>query len=624
VINVIKIKKLALKKKKEKSVSDEGDRGFTNPFGYSVTDPYIQVGKNSYLSIFDVLISYGTNRPAGIGWLINVLPKDPLKSGKVLFAERQRLMDKNTADKIVDKDLTVAANVVANEKTDSARQETKNRIRYRDAEISAQLAGVDEKIIDSDLRLIVKAKTPKLVEKTIRELEASYKNNGIKGVMLVRETGRQMKELEGLLPEVSADAWHNADMESVAAGRLFLPSSGFSDEHGVYVGTDRRSLLADNPAIIEFSNVRNAVIFMGDVAPYVNFSELGLQASLINGGSAVAHLISESNWLKGNRTHHIMLQDFSYHSPDSLIFNMQKEAINPFETFGTMETVQQDANANFDKIVNIMMLLTKQQDNKAYLISQLKTLLINWFVHTAGGNGMYDEDPNAHPTRASRILATSDHKHYPTPRNFIPELKSNVAKRRNEDALSGKEATFLHDTLNTEFTRYSNIFDKPTTLPDVFKSDQRNIYYDLSKLGQDSVVNGAVFLNVIAYVVHRALPGEMIVIHGLDNVDVPLAPLLAYKEVIARKNIGLVTVYEHSERKINPKTFQKFSGRLSEQDMVVLGGISQEESKYLSESWHHELPQPVNDQLLEAASHILYFHRNIDQVGALIDTYLNL
>lgn len=232
-MSMAKFKFGKVRKKESQTEEDFGESGFTNPFGYESTDAYIRVGKSRYLTIMDVLISYGTNRPAGIGWLINTLPKDPLKSGTVIFAQRQGLMDKSTQEKIVDKGLSVATNVVASEKTDSAKQHAKNKTQVHDNQISAQLAGIDEKIIDSDLRLIVKAKTPELVEKTIRELEASYKNNDIKGIMLVRETGRQMKELRGLLDEVSGDAWHNSDMESVAAGRLFLPSSGFSDEHGV-------------------------------------------------------------------------------------------------------------------------------------------------------------------------------------------------------------------------------------------------------------------------------------------------------------------------------------------------------------------------------------------------------
>src|SRR5690625_6671051 len=98
----------------------------------------------------------------------------------------------------------------------------------------------------------MKAKTPEKVDSVISELKRAYKNYDVKGVILVRRTGQQLKEMERLFTDVSADAWHSSDMTSTAAGRLFLPSSGFSDPAGTFVGRDASALLADNPSIIDF------------------------------------------------------------------------------------------------------------------------------------------------------------------------------------------------------------------------------------------------------------------------------------------------------------------------------------------------------------------------------------
>src|SRR5699024_7331414 len=239
-------------------------------------------------------------------------------------------------------------------------------------------------------------------------------------------------------------------------------------------------------------------------------------------------------------------------------------------------------------------------------------------------SGMYTDDPENEPNRAKRILATVNHANYPTPYDFLLALKANVDKRSLEGERPRERADFLHQTLQTTFDEYPNILHKETTLPDVYRKQDRNIYYDISGLTDDSKVAGAVFLNVLAYVTNRALEGEQIVIHGLDKINVPAKNLLPYKQRIERKNIGLITVFEHSESDVNPKTYSQFVGRLSRQDAVVLGGITEEELAYINESWRQTLPSLVSQVLLQSNNGILYFYRKRDRIGALVDTHLIL
>src|SRR5699024_9256496 len=62
--------------------------------------------------------------------------------------------------------------------------------------------------------------------------------------------------------------------------------------------------------IIDFTGVNNAVVFMGGVAAYGSVGGTEGGAMFMNGGSAVAHVMSESNYLAGKRVHHIMLSEF--------------------------------------------------------------------------------------------------------------------------------------------------------------------------------------------------------------------------------------------------------------------------------------------------------------------------
>lgn len=603
-----------------------GERGFTYPFGYQEEDAYLFVGHKRVISVFDVLIQYGTNNPETIGWLLKLIPREELESGRVIFVQRQKGMKKDNEYEIVEKHIESNIETISGSSSGSAKENAQNASRVHDMNLSGYLAGEGDNIVDSDVRLVIKAKTPEKVESVITELKKTYKNYDVKGVILVRRTGQQLKELKHLFSDVSADAWHSSDMTSTAAGRLFLPSSGFSDPTGTFIGTDASALLTDNPSIVDFTGINSAVIFMGGVTARCSVNGIEGADLLHDSGSAVAHVISEANYLSGKRVHHIMLSEFSHRATDSLIFDMSKEAINPFEVFGTPETVQKDATANFNKSTTMMLLLanTVNEMNYAFLEAELKSVLIDWFINTANNSGMYTTDPENEPNRAKRILATDNHENYPTPYDFLPALQSNVAKRAKEGERARENADFLYTTLQTAFDEYPNIFHKATTLPNVYKAEDRNIYYDLSNLIDSKKVADAVFLNVLAYVTNRALSGEQIVIHGLDKINIPVDHLLAYKERIDRKNIGLITVFEHSESEVNPKTYSKFVGRMSRQDAVVLGGITEEELEYINESWRQPLPTPVAQVLLQSHNGMLYFYRKRDKIGALINTHLIL
>jgi hypothetical protein len=616
-----------LLRKKQASTEETGERGFTYPFGYKEEDAYIILGQKKFIGIFDVLFQYGTNNPASIGWLLKLIPKEQIERGNIQFIQREKGMDKDREEDIIDTEIEVNVSTLENSKDErNAKERTQNSQRIRDMKLSGDLAGVQDTIVDSDVCLVVKSDSAEGVEQTLKEIKKAYKHNSVKGVMFVRRTGEQLNELKNLLTTVRADPWHSSDMSTISASKIFLPSSGFSDEQGVYVGTDISSLLSHNPSIIDFKGVRNAIVFMGGVSVYGSIGGIEGGSLLANGGSAVAHVMADSNYLLGKRTHHIMLSKFDYTSPDSLVFDMTKESINTLETFGSIETVQKDATANFNKATAVMLLIAKtgNAEKKLELEAELKELLVDWVINRANNGGIYTKNPEREPNKARTILATENHKDYPTLYDFLPALETNVAKRAIEGEGPRKLASFLQKTLKTAFNEYPNIFHKETTLPDSFKANDRNIYYDISGLENDRKVAGAVFLNTLAYVTNRALNGEQIIIHGLDNVEIPLEEIIPYKEKMESKNIGLITVFNGSEKQINPITYSTFVGKFPVQDMVVLGGLVPTELQNIETVWGRKLPEQVSTTLLESNQNILYFYRKRDRISALIKTHLIL
>jgi hypothetical protein len=606
----------------------KGERGFTNGFGYMDTDAYIFT-EDTVMAVFDLLFDYGTNRPAKIGWVTSVIPKSELNAGRITIVERQKMIDETTENEILDKKLASAIATTESTTTDSARESSKNSDRVYDMELASKLAGNDENIIDSDLRVLVKADSPENVEMVIDEMMINYKNANVKGITLVRRVGEQLDELRHIFTEISGDSWHTSDMTTVSAGRLFIPSSGFSDETGAFVGFDRMSLLSRNPAMVDFTGTKNAVIFTGGVRLNTILPDENdnmVERASLNGGSAMAQMIANANYLSGQRTHHIILNKTNIRqSADSLYFDLVNEdAINPLEVFGTAETVEFDANTNFKKVVTMLLLLANVDVNSDPNYSAtLMTLLRGWITNRARQGGLYTDTPQLEPHKAQRILATSDHENYPTLEDFVTTLQANVSDSARKGERERERADLMLNSIRETVRAYNSLLAKPTTLPDQYKSSVRNIYYDLSGVKENPRVKGVMFLNLMSYVTNRALRGEVIVIHGLDDIDLPDSDLLVpYRSRIDDKEIGLITVFNKSENRINPGTFRGFVGRLSRQDVVVLGGLSVSELDYINDSWQQPVPQQVTDELLSGMDNIVYVHRERDQTGALIETHL--
>ena len=163
-------------------------------------------------------------------------------------------------------------------------------------------------------------------------------------------------------------------------------------------------------------------------------------------------------------------------------------------------------------------------------------------------------------------------------------------------------------------------------------NDEEKIVFEkaksaLIKLGiySDEKVKGAMLLNVLAYVVNRALEGEVIIIHGLDRVQITPSMLDDYKKIMDRKNIGKVVVFEDTENEeANPDTFSKFIGVIKEQDFVCIGSLTDKDVDRIK--WFDNLPITARRQLLSTtvSDGIYYLRRNRDRLSSVIRTNVRL
>lgn len=622
-----KIIKRRKKRAAKRRAHFSGQSGFVSDDGYVEFNGYIRVGTTGeYIAIFDVHFKYGTYGKAEIGWLNKLIPSDLLRKGRIFFAYREKGMSKSAEDEILSHKLNSRLKTMQSQKESSDVRESAKQEAEGDDIILAKKLSKTENIVDSDVSLIVKASTPERLEDVIKELRQNYRDRGVLGVMLTRKTGQQIKEFLSLPHHVYANAWHSSDMQSTAAARLFLPSSGFADLHATVVGTDIHSYLANTPSIIDFNNIRHAVVMTGGIKGRLSLGGIEGSGIIPNFGSAWAHVIADDNYLvNGTRTHHIVLRPFDYHAYDSKVFDMRQYTINSLEVYGTPENVQADANDNFDKVVEIITMLMEDEKPDPAIRGQLYRQLLEWMIYRANGNGLYTADPEHEPTLANRILATQDHQNYPTLQDFILELQSMVASEATKDGEARKRAEMVLNAVLNASRRFPKVFNAKTNIPDTLTKNDRNIYYDLSHLGGSRMIKGAMFLNVLAYVTNRASPGDMIVVHGIDAVKVKPSILKSYRDRMDRKDIGLITTFEErNDEDMNISTLNDFIHPLVDQDLVVIGGIQKETTQRIADSWSRPLPKIVQTDLSANRDSIFFVYRARDFGSAVINTHLIL
>ena len=145
-----------------------GQPGFTSDKGYVEFDGYIHEYNGRYVSVFDVLVQYGTHNPEVIGWLTKLIPTQQLKDGDIYFAYREKGMSKGTENEIFSKKLhSRKVTMLNSEESTDERENSKKRLELEDIQLTNELAK-NEHIVDSDISLVVWADTPEQLKKTIK------------------------------------------------------------------------------------------------------------------------------------------------------------------------------------------------------------------------------------------------------------------------------------------------------------------------------------------------------------------------------------------------------------------------------------------------------------------------
>lgn len=578
---------------------------------YTIREKYSYLEMNKqFISVFRMSNKFGANHEAdGIGWFSRILPMASANADYT-FIERARTLPKTRRDEIEDKYLETSEG----EAKDNSKAKTFRGLRNQDRRLFATELAAQRSLVASDAHLIVKSVSEGGVDQGIKRHRNRITDMKLTGLRFTRLAGSQKSWFERLFKPFHPDRNSFIEPSSLYSRRMQLKSRGFNDRQGMPIGSPVQIDGEFNPmdvSIMDFNDFRKQVVIGGNgsFAPRFVWKKDGqtYKDSTASGASIIAQSIANESWMRGKRVHHIMLRDVPYKSPDALEFDMSKEAINPLEVYGDWENIQSSVQLNFDKLIKMFDLLSGNKLNE-YSKSNLAEVINDFYVNRANGNGIWTNDVEHEELKARKVLANEfNHQYYPKMAELIPALHNNVAVKSNQGEMSLRDAQQLETSLSNAVDSSRNVFNKATTLPDFIGNDHNQIYYNLETLDSNNNIYMAQLLNVLSYVsaTVREGSGDLVIIHGADNITKNVAPLVAeFRKRFLRRGIRLVWAFDENEldgkERITALDDENVYGELNKDvDYYVMSRLTPDAFEKLNAQFNGVLPSVVKDVLTD-------------------------
>lgn len=515
---------------KDKDGNQES-RFLLDSFPYYITPSYTH-HNGKVTAIVEMYVRSGTNRDLDYQTIIDMIPVESLdgvemffitKDGSIAGDAKKRLIRENAKggkDTIGD---TVLRGADEDRENQSTQQSNEADVEdYNTYELEMESAAP---IIVFNINLVVVGPDRETVEEQIEILNRVL-HQRFEGAEWDSLGGDQTQRLTNLFTELPFDRFQKTSTSANYAGLNFSVNAGLRDTQGLPVGVDVLSLTGSTAFFdMDGSLTRQSLI---SIPRGQTMSRYELEDDTFSPSSAsilaqyaANQAVMEAN---DNRAHHLVLNDFDYmergryfrplNAPGVFdYFDVSNVTINPLEGFGDIEDVVEIYNRKVKLIGNLFNIINDLNLNEIQrgIISDATTSFYN-------SQGLWFEDAANFPAR-TRLVNIPDPESYPTLGNFINEFTTiaySALKDKRENRADSVEA--LEASLKQSLSAYRQVMGRPTSIR---KSDARQVIYDFNKIGSDNV-RQVQFLNLLEYVTWTASRGDVIVIHGMDNLWAPV------------------------------------------------------------------------------------------------------
>lgn len=517
-----------IKKQKEEKKDDKKFLTDSTPYRFT---PSFMKHNGKYATIVKLYLRQGSNRGLSYMDVIDFVPTQANTGVEMYFIVDDKVIKSEEKDKLITQNSVKNLAVLeddeqrAKDKRNKSQQsETQNVVEIRTSEqedyaLYQSIIGKSEVIAVFDWVLLVVGDSPEAIDEQLNQLNTRLKKEH-DGAVWDSLPGEQQERFSRFFDELEPDRFKETTVSSNYAGLSVAMSAGLLDERGVPIGKD--IFAPSQPtAFFDFENSTRsqAIIAMpkSSVIPFYRNqdSEVQVPASSILAQAAANHIV-----MNGHRAHHIVLNKFDYFEDGKYYrpqdserifkrYDVSKMTINMMQGFGDIKDVAKVYARLQQKIVNIfnvMRNLTLTETQESIISSALSEMYESEQYWIA--------DADLYPER-TKIVDIKYPETYATAATFLSSFTTYAEKALREGKVNrADDAETLGNLLRSSLDMYRSVIGRTTTID---PTTALQVYYEFAN-ASSLQLKQIQFLNTIEYIIHTAAKGDVIVIHGCEQL----------------------------------------------------------------------------------------------------------
>ena len=636
------------KKKRRKGIMRRTPNYLLEKLPYYVTPSYVE--HNGYvMTVVELYNRNGSNRRMSYSDIIELIPIKSYQNVDMHFIVKDAFIKGDEKVRIVQKNAKDGRDVVGDtqrngtkEDRDSTAAQIMQRADLIDyAHYETFINATSDPIVLFQIQLLIIAHDRETIEEQIEVLNTilDQTHEGAKWDSL---GGDQLKRYTGLFKKLPIDRFSNTSTGDNYAGLNFAVNAGLNDARGLPVGRDALALTRttsyfdmtgslDRHAFIAIPRSANMSLYTRRESGDSNDEDSDPTTIQPSVASIFGQYVANQAVLDNNRAFHIVMNDWDYmergiyyrqaDTPGMFeTFDVSNLTLNPLEGYGDYSEISAAYYRLTEKIVNIFRVINNMEldENQQGIIRETTQRLYT-------NLGYWNSEAAENPMNTS-IINIEAHDSYARMSSILDEMTTlERAAAQNNRERRADSVKALESLLRSSLSAFTSILNRPTNIT---PSDARQVYYNFNNISSANL-KMVQLLNLFDYIVFNASPGDVIILHGIDEAwhDVMLM-LRDSVKAAEKKGIRFVftsdAVMTESEERLRPADI--FSLRHyyykdldTDVDWSIIGRCLEPEVDAYEEALAQPLSDTIRMSMMQKSRCQVMIHRKVGSINTFVN-----
>lgn len=592
--------------------------------GYVFHSDYYVIDKKTYCAILDFFHTEGSTDNFGPFWGVNRIPSGLDQDIKVYVFEQVRRMSEGWISQHETSSEGIA-NMNANETDTAGTNKTRGIAskRVQDIEIISQELQDGAAYLHVHWRFMIQAPSLEKLDEAVDKIQRLYTDR-FATLNIAPYQGCQREELEKLFAindRKKGKGFYFTSKEF--AGDYSLVTHGLEDKGGEYVGY----MVGDvnNSAVLfDVDGYKHHIVIAND-----NYNE---KLGRVHIADMWGSKISQAAMLNNHKVVHIILDNCNLDNPDrpgvlgprfdtiTYRIDMNHGDVNMFEMFGNVE----DELSIFSQQMTKLILMAEQayettESDRSVIRGSLEKIATQFYID----NKMWYENAKAQRKRL-RVVGIP-HDEVPKLEMFVSYLDMEYKALVNATAKDPEKVhalSVLATTFQNLLSNNGDLFNTTTTNAIDGAVTGRRAIYDFSQLMlRGKGVAMAQLVNVIAFAAGNLGFGDVLIIHGAENVDPGIRKYMQVQfDKLYDKGGRIAFLYNKTDKMIADKAFNEFD----KANYTVFGNMTESVVNDYQKAMSQEIPVDLAHLITNKSDTVCYIRRGYDNVVFKQDLLLGL